>query len=119
MCPSNDALSYAYYCGPAYPASPAEGGWPGYQREPETDQIAGRVRLVEDQEALVVIGNGERPETFWMVDCDEWASAVERALDALDGPAVGRCLACGRFTKGGAVMCSVCGLDEDRRNAGQ
>lgn len=86
MCPSDDALSYVYYCGPAYPAAPAEGGWPGYQREPETDQIAGCVRLVEDQGTLLVVGNGEHPETFWMVDCDEWASAVENHHVNRPGP---------------------------------
>jgi hypothetical protein len=72
------------FAGSAYPASRAQGGWPGYERDPETDVVTGAFRVVEDDGALIVIGNGEDPEKFWKVDCDEWAERAE-------GHAPGRC----------------------------
>lgn len=68
-------LLYAY-AGPAYPAHPAEWKGDGFEHEPETDWITGAFRLVEGEPAaeLIVIGNGEQPEKFWKVDCDEWAA---------------------------------------------
>lgn len=69
-------LTHAF-SGSAYPAAPSEGGWPGYQHQPETDLVTGAFRVVEDEGALVVIGNGEDPEKFWKVDYDEWHTRAE------------------------------------------
>lgn len=69
-------LSYSF-SGSAYPAYPAEWKGDGYVHEPETEQIGGAFRLVEDDGVLVVIGNGEDPERFWAVDWEAWAEASE------------------------------------------
>jgi hypothetical protein len=69
-------LTHAF-SGSAYPAAPCEGGWPGYQHEPEAEQVGGAFRVVEDCGAHVVIGNGEEPEKFWQVERDEWESGSE------------------------------------------
>jgi len=69
-------LTHAY-SGAAYPAQPAEGGWPGYQHEPEAELVSGAFRVVEDEGAFFVIGNGEDPEKFWKVDGDEWDARAQ------------------------------------------
>jgi hypothetical protein len=68
-------LTHAF-SGSGFPAYPAEFG-PGYQREPETERITGAFRVVEDDGSFFVIGNGEDPEKFWMVDWDEWDERAE------------------------------------------
>lgn len=69
-------LTHAY-SGLAFPAAPAEGGWPGYERSPEAEEITGAFRVIEDLGAHLVIGNGEEPEEFWVVPYDEWEERAE------------------------------------------
>lgn len=96
--------------GSAYPA--CRSGWgPGFLREPETDRIAGAFRVVDQRGDDVVIGNGEEPEQFWVVDFDEWEEYAEEHnpaspafIEAIENPTIraglrrtiaeGRALAC-------------------------
>ena len=81
------------FSGVGYPAYPAESGWPGYQHEPESEPITGAFRVVEDEGALIVVGNGEDPEKFWKVDYDEWHAASEcdaspAFVEAIENPII-------------------------------
>ncbi len=69
-------LTHAF-SGSGFPAYPAESGWPGYQHEPESELIGGSFRVVEEEGAWFVIGNGEDPEKFWKVDYDEWEAGAD------------------------------------------
>lgn len=82
------------YAGPAYPACGADWG-SGYQREPETDHIAGSFRVVAEHYEDTVIGNGEDPEQFWVVGYDEWEEGAEEhhpasppLIEAISNPTI-------------------------------
>ncbi len=69
------ALTHAY-SGPGYPALPSErGGF--FARMGEAELITGAFRVVEDEGARFVVGNGEDPEKFWKVDGDEWDARAQ------------------------------------------